>query len=178
MEMSGLDPETCQPLEIAALVTNSELEILAEGPCLVIHQADEVLDAMDAWNTQHHTESGLVEAVQQSRVTCAEAESMTLAFLERWTEPGRSPLCGNSIGQDRRFLRRYMPALHQHLHYRVIDISSVKELAWRWYQLQPPRKNEAHRALDDIHESIEELRFYRRTIFADEVSFMAPPPGS
>ncbi len=178
MEMSGLDPLTCMPLEIATIVTNSELDILAEGPNLVIHQPDEVLDAMDAWNTEHHGKSGLTEAVKQSRMSCAEAESMTLAFLERWTEPGRSPLCGNSIGQDRRFLRRYMPALNQHLHYRVIDISSVKELAWRWYRLQPPRKNEAHRALGDIHESIEELRFYRRTIFADEISFMDPPPGS
>jgi oligoribonuclease len=178
MEMSGLDPVTCYPLEIATIVTNSELDILAEGPSLVIHQPDKVLDAMDAWNTDHHGKSGLTVAVQQSRVSCAEAESMTLAFLEAWTEPGRSPLCGNSIGQDRRFLRRYMPGLNQHLHYRVIDISSIKELAWRWYHLQPPRKNEAHRALGDIHESIEELRFYRRTIFADEVDFMEPAPGA
>ena len=131
----GLDPD-CLPLEIATIVTSSELDILAERPSLVIHQPDEVLDAMDAWNTEHHGKSGLIQAVKQSRVSCAEAESMTLAFLEQWTEPGRSPLCGNSIGQDRRFLRRYMPALNQHLHYRVIDISSIKELAWRWYKLQ------------------------------------------
>ena len=177
MEMSGLDPETCHPLEIATLVTDSQLNILAEGPNLVIHQPDSVLEAMDAWNMDHHTESGLYEAVQQSRISVKDAESLTLSFLTQWTEPGRSPLCGNSIGQDRRFIRRYMPALNLHLHYRVIDISSIKELAWRWYELKPPRKREAHRARGDIIESIEELRFYRQSIFVDESMFSEPPPG-
>ncbi len=169
MEMSGLDPEVCRPLEMATLVTNNALEIIAEGPNIVIHQSDEVLAAMDAWNTQHHGDSGLTLSVRQSRVTMREAEQMTLDFLEMWTEPGKSPLCGNSIGQDRRFLRRYMPRLDRHFHYRVIDISTMKELAKRWYGIVPPPKHETHRALEDIRESIEELRFYRRTIFKPEL---------
>lgn len=173
MEMSGLDPDICRPLEIATLITDSKLDVLAEGPNLVIHQPDELLAAMDAWNTSHHGTSGLTESVRQSRVSCAQAEEMTLQFLHAWVEPGRAPLCGNSIGQDRRFLRRYMPRLDAYLHYRVVDISSIKELARRWYSLEAPEKQEAHRALDDIHESIDELRFYRRLIFRD-----ALPPGA
>ena len=165
MEMSGLDPATCRPLEMATIVTDSDLKILAEGPNLVIHQPDEVLDAMDPWNTSHHAESGLTESVRNARMSCAQAEAMTLQFLRDWTHPGRSPLCGNSIGQDRRFLRRYMADLNRHFHYRIIDISSLKELAVRWYGIEPPAKKESHRALDDIRESIEELRFYRRVIF-------------
>lgn len=165
MEMTGLDPETCVPLEIASVITDNELNVVAEGPNLVIHQPDEVLDAMDEWNTRQHGQSGLTEAVRSSRVSLEQAEEMTLAFVSAWTEPGRSPLCGNSIGQDRRFLRRYMPRFEQHLHYRVIDISSIKELAARWYGVEPPAKGESHRALDDVHESLEELRFYRRTLF-------------
>ncbi|MGM0575460.1 MAG: oligoribonuclease [Myxococcota bacterium] len=172
MEMSGLDPETCVPLEIATVVTDNDLNILAEGPNLVIHQPESVLDAMDDWNTEHHGASGLTEAVRNSRVSCQQAEEMTLSFLTGWTEPGRSPLCGNSVGQDRRFLRRYMPRLEQHLHYRIVDISSIKELSVRWYSLEPPRKKEAHRALDDILESIEELRFYRRTLFRTEPALL------
>lgn len=168
MEMTGLDPETCVPLEIATVITDSELNVLAEGPNLVIHQPASVMAAMDEWNTKQHGKSGLTEAVLSSRVTLAQAEEMTLAFVAAWTEPGRSPLCGNSIGQDRRFIRRYMPRLEQHLHYRVIDISSIKELASRWYRLDPPAKGESHRALDDVHESLEELRFYRRTLFRKE----------
>lgn len=168
MEMSGLDPVTCKPLEIATVITDSELEIVAEGPNLVIHQPDAVLDAMDQWNTEHHSASGLTQAVKQSRVSCKQAEAMTLSFLERYTEPGRPPLCGNSVGQDRRFLRRYMPEIHQHLHYRIVDISSIKELAKRWYGLEAPAKRESHRAMDDIRESIDELRFYRRVLFRTE----------
>ncbi len=173
MEMSGLDPDICRPLEIATLITDSKLDVLAEGPNLVIHQPDEILAAMDAWNTSHHGASGLTQSVRQSRVSCAQAEEMTLQFLSAWVEPGRAPLCGNSIGQDRRFLRRYMPRLDAYLHYRVVDISSIKELARRWYGLKAPEKQEAHRALDDIHESIDELRFYRRVIFVDML-----PPGN
>lgn len=165
MEMSGLDPETCMPLEVATIVTDGELNVLAEGPNVVIWQPDEVLEAMDEWNTNHHTSSGLVNSVRASQISLKQADEMTVAFLERWTEPGMSPLCGNSIGQDRRFIRRYMPRLEQHLHYRMVDISSLKELVRRWYGLVPPPKQESHRALSDVHESIEELRFYRRVVF-------------
>ena len=169
MEMSGLDPETCRPLELATVVTDGQLNIVAEGPNLVIHQPDAVLDAMDAWNTSHHGQSGLTEQVRRSRISCSEAEEQTLQFLREWTESGKAPLCGNSIGQDRRFLRRYMKRLDEHFHYRIVDISSLKELVWRWYHVQPPPKKEAHRALDDVFESIDELRFYRRYIFRDRV---------
>lgn len=167
MEMSGLDPATCRPLEIATLVTDSELDVIAEGPNLVIHQPDSVLGAMDEWNTAHHGMSGLSKAVRQSKISEADAEEQTMAFLLRYTAPRTSPLCGNSVSQDRRFLRRYMPKIEEHLHYRIIDISSLKELVRRWYHLEPPRKKEAHRALEDIRESIDELRFYRRAIFRD-----------
>jgi oligoribonuclease len=165
MEMSGLDPATCVPLEVATIVTDNHLEILAEGPELVIHQPDAILDAMDEWNTSHHGSSGLTAAVKASTISLADAEAQTLAFLEEWTERGTSPLCGNSIGQDRRFMRRYMPALDAHCHYRVIDISSIKELSIRWYQHPTPPKKEAHRALEDIRESIAELRHYREVLF-------------
>lgn len=171
MEMTGLDPESCVPLEIATVVTDEELDVLAEGPQLVIHQPDDVLAAMDAWNTEQHGRSGLTEAVRSSSVSLASAATLTLEFLEAWTAPGSSPLCGNSVWQDRRFLRRYMPRVDAHLHYRIIDISTVKELSRRWYGLDPPPKREAHRALDDIHESIEELRTYRRMIFRSKPAF-------
>jgi oligoribonuclease len=165
MEMTGLDPGTCFPIEIATIVTDSHLNILAEGPNLVIHQPQAALDAMDEWNTKHHGASGLTAAVQASTISCADAEKATLEFIQEWTLQGRSPLCGNSIGQDRRFLRRYMPTLEEHLHYRVIDTSTVKELARRWYAVPGPPKGQAHRALDDIRESIAELAFYRDSIF-------------
>jgi len=165
MEMTGLDPASCAPIEIATIVTNSQLEILAEGPNVVINQPDSLLDAMDDWNTRHHSASGLVDAVRASALSCAEAEKLTLEFVAKWTLAGRSPLCGNSVGQDRRFLRRYMPTLEAHFHYRVIDISTIKELARRWYDAAGPPKGQAHRALDDIRESIAELVFYRETIF-------------
>ncbi len=175
MEMSGLDPETCRPLEIATLVTTPELDIVAEGPSLVIHQPEIVLDAMDAWNTQHHGESGLTEAVRQSHIGLAEAERLTLEFLARWLEPGRSPLCGNSIGQDRRFLVRYMPRLEAFLHYRNVDISTIKELVRRWYGVTPPPKKTTHRALDDIKESVDELRWYRQHVFKAALDLVADP---
>ena len=166
MEMSGLDPETCQILEIATIMTTGDLEIIAEGPELVVHQPDAVLDAMDEWNTRHHGESGLTAAVRASTIDVAEAEERTLAFIAEHTKVRTSPLCGNSVWQDRRFLVRYMPRIDTFLHYRIVDVSSIKELARRWYPgYEPPNKGKSHRALDDIRESIEELRFYRQTLF-------------
>ncbi|EDM74424.1 oligoribonuclease [Plesiocystis pacifica SIR-1] len=166
MEMTGLDPEREVILEVATLVTNAELEIIAEGPDLVVHHGDAVLDGMDAWCTEHHGASGLTQAVRESSISLAEAEAQTLDFLRQHCEPGKSPLCGNSIGQDRRFIVRYMPALDGFLHYRSVDVSSIKELARRWYPDLPGfEKSEAHRALDDIRESIGELRHYRRHVF-------------
>ena len=166
MEMSGLDPETCQILEIATLVTNADLDVIAEGPDIVVHQPDEVLDAMDEWCTEHHGASGLTAAVKASDISVAQAEARTLEFLAEHTSAGASPLCGNSIYQDRRFISRYMPALDSYLHYRLVDVSSIKELSRRWYPgTVPPPKRESHRALDDIRESIAELRFYREKLF-------------
>lgn len=166
MEMSGLDPSTCRILEIATIITDGELNIVAEGPDLVVHQADAVLDAMDDWCTRHHGESGLTAQVRTSTIDDAEAERQTLEFLAQHTQPGASPLCGNSVYQDRRFINRFMPGLDAFLHYRLVDVSSLKELSRRWYpELKPPTKRETHRALDDIRESIEELRFYRAQLF-------------
>jgi oligoribonuclease len=171
MEMSGLDPSTCRILEIATIITNAELEILAEGPDLVVHQPGEVLDAMDEWCTRHHGESGLTAQVRASTVSEAEAERRTLEFLEQWAQKGTSPLCGNSVHQDRRFISQYMPRLDAFLHYRLVDVSTLKELARRWYpERKAPTKRETHRALDDIRESIAELRFYRGALFR--------PPGA
>ncbi len=166
MEMSGLDPSACRILEIATIVTDGRLEILSEGPDLVVHQPDAVLDTMDEWCTRHHGESGLTEQVRASSVSEAEAERQTLEFLARFTQAGASPLCGNSVHQDRRFIARYMPKLDAFLHYRLVDVSTLKELQRRWYpELRAPPKRETHRALDDIRESIEELRFYRAALF-------------
>lgn len=168
LEMSGLDPARERILEIATLVTDKNLEIIAEGPELVVHQPDELLLAMDAWNTKHHSGSGLVDRVKASTTSEAEAEAQTLAFLQEHVGEGKAPLAGNSVHQDRIFLAAYMPKLHGHLHYRNIDVSSVKELTKRWYPTEydaRPRKKSAHRALDDIRESIEELRYYRGAVF-------------
>lgn len=166
MEMTGLNPETEHILEIATLVTNSELEILAEGPDLVVHQPDEILDAMGEWCQQHHGASGLTEASRSSTISVAEAEMRTLEFLAAHCRPGFSPLCGNTIGQDRRFIVRYMPKLDVFLHYRSVDVSSIKELTKRWYPTMPVLpKAETHRALDDIRESLAELRHYRKHVF-------------
>ncbi|MDX1343477.1 MAG: oligoribonuclease [Reinekea sp.] len=163
LEMSGLKPETDHILEIATLVTDKDLNILAEGPSLIIHQPDSVLDAMDEWCTTHHGASGLTEKVRQSRISVAEAEQQTLAFVQQWVDAGASPLCGNSIWQDRRFLIKYMPALDAFCHYRNIDVSTLKELAARWRPeiLSGINKKGSHRALDDIIESIQELAYYR-----------------
>ncbi len=164
--MSGLDPDRCAILEIATIVTDAELEVIAEGPDLVIHHDDAVLDAMDEWCTKHHGASGLTAAVKASTISLAEAEAKTLEFVAQHTTAKSSPLCGNTIWQDRRFIVRYMPTLDAHLHYRLVDVSTIKELARRWYpQLRAPGKSDAHRALDDIRESIAELRFYREHVF-------------
>lgn len=166
MEMTGLDPDREHVLEIASLVTDAELEIIAEGPDLVIHQSDEILAAMGEWCTEHHGQSGLTEQSRRSTVSLAEAERQTLEFLRAHCQPGESPLCGNSVGQDRRFLVRHMPTLEAFLHYRIVDVSTIKELCRRWYpELPPLAKRESHRALDDIRESIEELRYYREAAF-------------
>ena len=168
MEMTGLDPERERIIEMATIITDGQLVEIAVGPDLVIHQPDEVLAAMDDWNTKHHGASGLVERVKASTIDCAAAEAQTLAFIDAHaTAKERPVLCGNSIHQDRRFVRRYMPALEKRLHYRMVDVSSIKELARRWYPgLKQPQKKETHRALDDIRESIDELRFYRANVFA------------
>ncbi|HVI00021.1 MAG TPA: oligoribonuclease [Enhygromyxa sp.] len=166
MEMTGLDPDREHVLEIATLVTNGELEILAEGPDLVIHQPDEILDGMGEWCREHHGKSGLTAASRASVISLAEAEQRTLEFLAAWCQPGSSPLCGNTIGQDRRFLVKHMPALERFVHYRSVDVSTIKELCRRWYPTLPPHpKAETHRALDDIRESLAELRHYRHSIF-------------
>lgn len=167
LEMTGLDPERETILEIATLVTNADLEIVAEGPCLVIRQSQSVLDAMDDWNREHHGASGLTERSLRSTIGLAEAEARTLDFVRSHCAERTSPLCGNSIHQDRRFLARHMPALEAYFHYRNIDVSTVKELVRRWYPggVEPPAKKHAHLALADIRESIEELLFYRRHYF-------------
>jgi len=163
LEMTGLDPETESIIEIATIVTDNNLNILAEGPNLVINQPKSLIDAMDEWCTDHHGKSGLTKKVLESSLTMEEAEQQTLAFLAEWTEKGASPLCGNSIWQDRRFLLKYMKGLESWCHYRLIDVSTLKELSKRW---KPdlsghPEKSGSHLALADIRESIEELRFYR-----------------
>ncbi len=166
LEMTGLSPETDTILEIATLVTDDNLEVVAEGPNLVIHQPDSVLEGMDAWCRQHHGDSGLTEQVRNSAVSLAEAEQQTLAFIKRHAGRREAPLCGNSIHQDRRFLVRYMPEVEQWLHYRMVDVSTVKELIGRWYGSEAvPAKSEGHRAMDDIRESIAELKSYRERFF-------------
>jgi oligoribonuclease len=166
LEMSGLDPDHCTILEIATIITDAELRIIAEGPDLVIHHDDAVLDAMDEWCTKHHGASGLTAAVKASTLSLADAEAQTLAFVAEHCAPRSSPLCGNTIWQDRRFLVRYMPSLDAHLHYRLVDVSTIKELSRRWYpDVKAPPKSESHRALDDIRESIAELAFYRASVF-------------
>jgi oligoribonuclease len=166
MEMSGLDPQTCAVLEIAVLVTDGDLVELAEGPDIVVHQPEAVLAAMDEWNTTHHRESGLAGRVRASTISLAEAEALVLAFLQSHTGKGASPLCGNSVHLDRAFLVRHMPRVADFLHYRNIDVSTIKELVRRWYPDVPiPEKREAHRALSDIRESLAELRHYRERVF-------------
>ncbi|WP_333876328.1 oligoribonuclease [Methylobacter sp.] len=163
LEMTGLDPDNDLIIEIATIVTDKNLNILAQGPVLVVHQSDAALAAMDEWNQQHHGQSGLIKRVKESSIDDAEAERQTLEFLKHWVPEKASPICGNSIGQDRRFLYRYMPKLEAYFHYRNIDVSTLKELAARWAPdvKEGFKKKSSHQALDDIVESIEELRYYR-----------------
>lgn len=163
LEMSGLSPDRDRILEVAVVVTDSRLETLAEGPALAVHQDDAVLDAMDAWNRSTHARSGLVDRVRASAVGEAEAEARVLAFLDARVPKGASPMCGNSVCQDRRFLARYMPDLEAYFHYRNLDVSTLKELARRWKPaiVAGFAKQGKHEALADIYESIAELRYYR-----------------
>ena len=167
LEMTGLDPETDRILEIATLVTDSELNLLAEGPVIYVRQSEDLIAGMDEWNTKHHGDSGLIDLVREKGVSEQEAERSTLEFLKEHTAARMSPLCGNSIGQDRRFLVKYMSGLEEFLHYRNLDVSTVKELAVRWRPdiAASHEKKNAHRALDDIKESIEELKHYRAHFF-------------
>ncbi|MGD0958501.1 MAG: oligoribonuclease [Methylomonas sp.] len=167
LEMTGLNPDQDLIIEIATLVTDKNLNILATGPVLALKQSDAALEAMDEWNQKHHGQSGLIERVKNSSINDAMAETLTIEFLTRWLPAKTSPMCGNSICQDRRFLYRYMPRLEAFFHYRNLDVSSIKELAGRW---APEIKNgfqkkSAHQALEDIIESIEELRYYREHFF-------------
>ncbi len=168
LEMTGLSPENDRIIEIATLVTDASLNILAEGPVYAISQPQARLDQMDAWNTNQHGKSGLTARVQASDVSEAQAETETLAFLAQYVDPKTSPMCGNSICQDRRFLARYMPALEQFFHYRNLDVSTLKELAKRWKPtaLDGFTKGGAHLAMADIKDSIEELKHYRQTLMA------------
>ncbi len=166
MEMTGLDPAKDRIIEIASIVTDGQLNILAEGPNLVIHQPERLIRGMDQWNQEHHSKSGLIDDVKSSTVTVKAAEEMTLEFLKEYCKPKKAPLCGNSIHHDRRFLARDMPAIDDYLHYRHVDVSTIKALIARWYPKdKEPPKGKSHRALSDIRESIEELRFYRERYF-------------
>jgi oligoribonuclease len=166
LEMSGLNPDRHVIVEIASIVTDNELNVVAEGPGRVIHHPEDILAAMEPWSLEHHRASGLLDRIRSSSCTCGEAEEETLQFLSRYCEKGASPLCGNSIGQDRRFLFRHMPRLEAFFHYRNIDVSSVKELVKRWYPNLPPfNKEKSHLALGDIRESISELIYYRKHVF-------------
>ncbi len=164
LEMTGLDPDNDKIIEIATIVTDKHLNVLAEGPSLIIHQADSVLDGMDSWNTRQHNQSGLVSRVKASQLTEAIAEEQTLIFLEKHVDAGKSPMCGNTICQDRRFLYRYMPKLEKFFHYRHLDVSTVKTLASYWAPQVAeglPKKESQHLALEDIKDSINEMRYYR-----------------
>lgn len=164
LEMTGLDPLQERIIEIATVVTDSELNVVAEGPSIAINQSEKLLQAMDEWNTNQHGKSGLTEKVRKSSVTEAQAEAATLEFLKQWVPEGVSPMCGNSIGQDRRFLVRYMPELANYFHYRNLDVSTLKELVKRWKPelMNGFNKKASHLAMDDIHDSIQELAYYRK----------------
>lgn len=163
LEMTGLDPERDRIIEIATVVTDSNLEVLSEGPVLAIHQPSEMLNAMDEWNTVHHGKSGLLERVKNSKVTEEEAQTETIEFLMQYVPCGKSPMCGNTIYQDRKFLSKYMPKLEQYFHYRNLDVSTIKILAKRWRPdiMKGVKKKSKHIALEDIRDSIAELCYYR-----------------
>ncbi|TAL79869.1 MAG: oligoribonuclease [Burkholderiaceae bacterium] len=163
LEMTGLDPEKERIIEAAVVVTEPDLTVVAEGPVLVIHQSDELLDAMDKWNTSTHGKNGLIDKVKASTLTEAQAETQLLDFLKQYVPAGKSPLCGNTIGQDRRFLVKYMPRLEAFFHYRNLDVSTLKELSLRWKPevYKSFVKKSRHEALADIYESIDELKHYR-----------------
>ena len=167
LEMTGLDPEKERIIEIATIITDSELNILAEGPDLVVHQSPKFLKAMDEWNQKQHTQSGLIQKVQASQIDDDEAERQTLEFIRQYVDAKISPLCGNSIHHDRRFLIKYMPKLSDYLHYRHIDVTTIKALVQRWYTSSRRyiQKKEKHRALTDIRESIAELKYLRENYF-------------
>ncbi|WP_086336930.1 oligoribonuclease [Gilliamella apicola] len=167
LEMTGLNPATDRIIEIATIVTDSNLNILAEGPVIAIHQSDELLVLMDDWNKNTHGKSGLIERVRQSTVNEQQAEQQTIEFLKQWVPANSSPICGNTIGQDRRFLFNYMPNLESYFHYRYLDVSTIKELAKRWKPeiLKGITKQSTHQALDDIRDSIAELIYYRQHFF-------------
>ncbi len=168
LEMTGLDPDENRIIEIATVVTDDDLEVVAIGPCLVIHQPEDELAKMDDWNVEHHTANGLIERVRESTMSEEAAELRTLEFVREQCSDGSPLLCGNTIGQDRRFLRLFMPDLHSFFHYRSIDVTTVKELCKRWHPEIPRyEKSGGHRALDDIMESIAELAHYRSQLFGD-----------
>lgn len=171
LEMTGLEPNNDVIIEIATIVTDSQLNILAEGPVYAIHQGDDILAGMDEWNTRQHGKSGLTERVRQSDIDTRSAEMETITFLEQWVPKGKSPMAGNSICQDRRFLANYMPELEAYFHYRNLDVSSIKELAKRWSPelLRGFKKSGAHLAMDDIKDSIQELVYYRKHFFKDGI---------
>lgn len=171
MEMTGLNPEKERIIEIATIVTDSQLNVIAEGPVFAVHQSDELLNDMDGWNTKQHNGSGLVKRVKESTVTEAEAEAATIDFLKKHVVAGKSPMCGNSIHQDRRFLTRYMPELERFFHYRLLDVSTLKELASRWAPSVSSgfHKDSKHLALSDIRDSIAELKYYREHFLNPDV---------
>lgn len=178
LEMTGLDPDTDTILEMAILITDAELNIVAEGPSIAIHQDESVLSAMNDWCKEHHGASGLSARVRQSDIDMLAAESMALDFVRRFVPERTSPLCGNSIHQDRRFLARHMPKLEAYMHYRNIDVSTIKELARRWYAgIAPPVKRSAHLAMDDIRESVAELAYYRQTVFVPSLALETGVPA-
>ncbi|MDG1550428.1 MAG: oligoribonuclease [Candidatus Poseidoniaceae archaeon] len=166
LEMTGLDIEKESIIEIATIITDGELNILAHGPNVAITVDESLIEGMDEWNTTHHFDSGLVKRIREQGVDLSEAENMTLDFLKEWVDPNTAPLCGNSVWNDRRFLEKEMPLVAEYLHYRMIDVSTVKELARRWYpEVDKYPKKGAHLALDDIIESVEELNYFRSKVF-------------
>ncbi len=166
--MTGLDPRECTILEVGTVITDNDLNVVAEGPVIAVHHGDKVLNHMENWSKVHHKRSGLTDACRESKISLKKAEKLTLDFVKLHCKEKTAPLCGNTIWQDRRFMVKYMPKLEAYLHYRTIDVSSVKELVQRWYpddHKMPRDKNQTHRVTEDILESIEELRYYRKKVF-------------